>query len=67
MEYYANTATENDTFFGGTSGAGYVYPSEMPVEAFESTPLKPKRLPRLCNSTTAWTAGRLDRGYMEGT
>ena len=35
MEYYATTATANDTFFGGTSGAGYVYPSEMPTKAFE--------------------------------
>ncbi len=35
MEYYATTATANDTFFGGTSGAGYVYPSEMPPRAFE--------------------------------
>lgn len=35
MEYYATTATANDTFFGGTSGAGYVYPSEMPARSFE--------------------------------
>ena len=31
----SSTATANDTFFGGTSGAGYVYPSEMPASAFE--------------------------------
>ena len=35
MEYFADTATANDTFFGGTSGAGYVYPSEMPLGAFK--------------------------------
>ena len=34
MEYFAATATANDTFFGGTSGAGYDYPSEMPRAAF---------------------------------
>jgi hypothetical protein len=35
MEYYANTALANDTFFGGTSGAGYAFPSEMPSQAFK--------------------------------
>jgi hypothetical protein len=34
MEFYLDTATANDTFFGGTSGAGYVFPSEMPAGAF---------------------------------
>lgn len=34
MEYFAATSTVNDTFFGGTSGAGYNYPSEMPRPAF---------------------------------
>ena len=34
MEYFANTATVNDTFFAGTSGAGYVYPSILPPTAF---------------------------------
>ena len=34
MEYFANTATVNDTFFAGTSGAGYVYPSILPPDAF---------------------------------
>lgn len=36
MEYFARTATANDTFFGATSGCGYAFPSEMPTGAFES-------------------------------
>ena len=34
MEFFASTATANDTFFGATSGAGYAFPSEMPPAAF---------------------------------
>lgn len=30
VEFYANTATFNDTFFAGCSGAGYSYPFHMP-------------------------------------
>jgi hypothetical protein len=30
MEFYWNTATENDYFIGGASGAGYTYPNCMP-------------------------------------
>ena len=34
MEYYAATATQNDTFFSATAGAGYAYPSHMPPASF---------------------------------
>ncbi len=30
LEYYWDTATENDYFMGGASGAGYTYPNRMP-------------------------------------
>jgi hypothetical protein len=30
FEYYATTATPNDSFFAGASGAGYTYPWHMP-------------------------------------
>lgn len=30
LEYYYQTATDNDYFFVGCSGAGYVYPDSMP-------------------------------------
>jgi hypothetical protein len=32
--YYASTATPNDAFIGGPSGAGYMYPSFWPVEQY---------------------------------
>ena len=34
MQYYVATATANDSFFAGTSGGGYVYPSIMGRAAF---------------------------------
>lgn len=34
LEFYANTASSNDTFFSATEGAGYAYPSHMPPESF---------------------------------
>lgn len=35
LDYYYATATENDCFFAGCSGAGYCYPDVMPnVDAF---------------------------------
>lgn len=30
LEFYWDTATENDYFMGGASGAGYTYPNRMP-------------------------------------
>jgi hypothetical protein len=33
LEYYAKTATPNDSFFAGPSGAGYATPSRMPDPA----------------------------------
>ena len=33
LDYYARTATANDTFFSATAGAGYAYPSHMPPAA----------------------------------
>lgn len=33
IEYYASTATEQDSFFAGCSGAGYCYPWHMPNTA----------------------------------
>lgn len=33
MEFYWDTATENDYFVGGASGAGYAYPNRMPNPA----------------------------------
>jgi hypothetical protein len=37
LEYYWDTATENDYFMGGASGAGYVYPNLLtrPIPYFE--------------------------------
>jgi len=35
MEYYYDTATENDCFFAGTSGAGYAYIGDMDPSAVE--------------------------------
>jgi hypothetical protein len=34
LEFYAATATKNDTFFSATAGAGYAYPSRMPPANF---------------------------------
>lgn len=35
-EYYARTATNNDEFVAGPSGAGYIYPSRWPQELLPS-------------------------------
>jgi hypothetical protein len=55
MEYYAHTARANDTFFGGTSGAGYAFPSEMPPGAF-------KRYTMLAQETAAEFVAPPSRG-----
>ena len=34
MNYYLNTATENDLLIAGPSGAGYFYPSPWPDASF---------------------------------
>lgn len=34
LEFYALSASSNDTFFAATAGGGYAYPSKMPAAAF---------------------------------
>jgi GxGYxYP putative glycoside hydrolase C-terminal domain len=36
LEFYASTASTNDTFFSATAGAGYTYPSHMPPASFNA-------------------------------
>jgi hypothetical protein len=36
LEFYASTASPNDTFFSATAGAGYAFPSHMPPASFAS-------------------------------
>jgi hypothetical protein len=44
LEFYANTASANDTFFAATAGAGYAYPSHMPRDAFRTYVARAARL-----------------------
>ena len=36
LEYYQETATGNDSFFAGPSGAGYIWPNHTPVENYKA-------------------------------
>lgn len=36
LEFYANTATANDSWFAATAGAGYAYPHVMPPDVFQA-------------------------------
>lgn len=36
LEFYAASATANDTWFAATAGAGYTYPSRLPPDTFHA-------------------------------
>ncbi len=36
LEYYQETATNNDSFFAGPSGAGYIWPNHTPVDKYKA-------------------------------
>ncbi len=50
--YYMRTATANDEFIAGPSGAGYMYPSQWPQQQFASFLQRTVQLMRSMNLTT---------------
>jgi len=57
MDYFASTATANDSFIGGVAGAGYVYLSEMTNEQLERYATRVGRLFRQYGVDVADTYG----------
>jgi hypothetical protein len=73
MEYFAASASANDTFFAGTSGAGYVYPSIMPAAAFTRYAQQVERVSAMYSAPPAtgapadWGVDIWNWGVPEGT
>jgi hypothetical protein len=56
LDFYARTATPNDTFFGATAGAGYAYPWSMPNMA----PYVHRTAALIGNLTAGWPANSFE-------